>query len=220
MNGHKAGQREPLLSASANYRLGLCLAQEAAELLHHCSDWLTDSERAVLDSLKTEKRRRDWLAGRIAAKRALGEGQPKDIEIANAESGRPYAELPGGRKMNISISHCEAGGLGAAASSVIGVDWEAIRTQTPAVIGYYATAREQESLRSPEDQIRLWTAKEAVFKLLSEELNHDLREIELLAAGKLSLSGQALKRWEKLGRPSIRLDHGVYAGACISVAYI
>ena len=32
---------------------------------------LTESERAVLNGLSVERRRGDWLAGRLAAKRAL-----------------------------------------------------------------------------------------------------------------------------------------------------
>ncbi|MCD6449922.1 MAG: holo-ACP synthase [Thermotogaceae bacterium] len=59
---------------------------------------LTEREKKIFDSLKLEEKKREFLAGRFAAKeaffKALGSGVGKnsflDVSILNAEKGRPF----------------------------------------------------------------------------------------------------------------------------------
>lgn len=62
------------------------------------ADWLHPREQARLDTLKTEKRRQDWLLGRWTAKQLIGEvvaqktGErplPNSIEVSNSAMGDP-----------------------------------------------------------------------------------------------------------------------------------
>lgn len=78
---------------------------------------LTETERAFHDTLQTEKRKLEYIAGRFAAKeafsKAIGTGIGKlsfqDIQILNADTGAPYIEVQGinENKIFVSISHTE-----------------------------------------------------------------------------------------------------------------
>ena len=80
-------------------------------------DWLTDAEREVLEGLRVEKRRVDWMLGRWAAKTAvesaMGRGLP-GLEILAADDGHPVARIADSSVadpcVSLSISH--AGGVG------------------------------------------------------------------------------------------------------------
>jgi holo-[acyl-carrier protein] synthase len=76
---------------------------------------LTEKEKIRLDSLKNERRRIEYLAGRFAAKeacgKALGSGIGKlsfqHIEVLNDEKGAPQMVVKGYENMTffLSISH-------------------------------------------------------------------------------------------------------------------
>ena len=133
-------------------------------------DWLTAAERSRLASLKVEKRRRDWLLGRYAAKRLLvrwmrertGLPVPMSfLEIGTADSGAPEARLcatappvdglPPGRRLPValSISHSGDRALAALASLVpgapplsVGADVERIEPRIEAFAADYFTPEE------------------------------------------------------------------------------
>lgn len=219
---------------SSPYFVELCRSAEADSLLQGELDGLLSPEEiSLFQALKTDKRRKDWLAGRIAAKRALRRAILQEqgaglefgrIEILNKTSGQPYCRLPKEIKApQFSISHCSSGGLcGAAkAGGRIGVDWELLALQTEKIFAYYAHRSERpENNPSAEFQMKLWTAKEAVFKLLGADLGFDLKEIRLpRGCAQLEFHGRALLRWRQLGAPLIKLDHRVEAQTMITVAY-
>src|SRR5687768_8371943 len=75
---------------------------------------LTAEERAQFASLKIDKRRRDWLAGRIAAKRAVQRALGLPLERISvlrsrddATRGRPEPRIAGTAETigHVSISH-------------------------------------------------------------------------------------------------------------------
>ncbi|MBI4386243.1 MAG: 4'-phosphopantetheinyl transferase superfamily protein [Elusimicrobia bacterium] len=85
---------------------------------------LSSPEAVEWKTFKSEKRRREWSAGRLAAKRLVrrrlreqGIARPlADIRIARLESGEPYAVVGRdgrARRYNLSISHSQ--GLAACA---------------------------------------------------------------------------------------------------------
>lgn len=183
---------------------------------------LSLSERAACRALATEKRRVDWLSGRIAAKRALGVRlslPPKDIEVLNEPSGRPYCTQP--NAPCFSITHTSGGGLCAVAAGTgpIGADWETVRPRGPEVLAFYTHESERTAavLASPELQTKLWAAKEAVLKLLGIGLASDPRDVRVLP--ELSLHGSALRHWQELGSPALSLWERTLPDSVIAVAY-
>src|SRR5215472_5275 len=72
-------------------------------------DWLGDSERLVLASLRDARRRADWRLGRWTAKRALGAWlgmAPARFEVLRATDGAPEAWLDGQHSgVSVSLSH-------------------------------------------------------------------------------------------------------------------
>jgi len=183
--------------------------------------FLGAAERSAYARLKTPKRRGDWAAGRLAAKRlvagTLGRGTgPEDlrgVEIRSSESGEPLCE-----HFSISISH--APGVAAAALAPkglrIGVDVEAVASRGRSWLETFAHESElSPGLETdPVSQTALWTMKEAVSKLLGTGLSVDLWDIRFLprgeaeglgalAAAELRLGGRAERAWRDLGAPEI-----------------
>src|SRR4051812_46973334 len=85
------------------YRLAFCPRAEAAAP-EGAADRFSGAEREELAALP-ERRLRDRIAGRLAAKRALAahfdaeygwKPEPRDLEIFNDADGRPVLRLPKG----------------------------------------------------------------------------------------------------------------------------
>ena len=145
---------------------------------------LTDDERATLDAFPLERRRRDWLAGRVAAKRALrAEFRRRHdpvpaygaIAIHNEHDGAPrftIDEMPSlGEQVNISIAHTEGTAIAAVAdteaSGTVGVDIETTRALSLPLISRVLQPAERSRLQTygvHPAPIVLWTVKEAVLK--------------------------------------------------------
>lgn len=225
------------------YDLEICPAREIESLLAEAKTSrpadisrrarLGPAETRAFKTLSSEKRRRDWLAGRLAAKRALarrlsgGAGVPlESLEILSLASGQPCLRAPAAHpEVSFSISHCEAGGLCAVArgSGPIGADWEIIPGQGLAFLPLFVHETESRAaaLASPEDQIRLWTLKEAVLKLLGLGLACDPKDIRRGEPGgpcPLELHGAARRRWTQLGSPPIAWEQFREGPAIITVA--
>ncbi|MBI5242109.1 MAG: 4'-phosphopantetheinyl transferase superfamily protein [Elusimicrobia bacterium] len=223
------------------YRLARAPAHEAAALVERhdaggdISQTLAPEELVRFNELKVPKRRRDWVAGRLAVKRLVSqllaeqgrEVRPNEVAVLNRGDGSPYVvpnirtalvrDVPNQRisdvwygfPIPISLSH---GPLGAVAASLapcsegyIGVDVEAVSERPEAFLSVFAHASERRGLDSPHAQTRLWTLKEAVLKLLSLGLSVDLWDVRFIG-DRLELHGRALSRWEALGSPEILFD--------------
>ena len=212
--------------------LGWCGPREADEIepagLRH---WLHPEELAELEGISGEKRRRDRLAGRLAAKRALcarfadGWGwlaEPADLQIVNDELGRPRLRLPKGAPApapSFSLSHSASGAVAAAAEPgvLVGVDLEEIVPRPKAVLAFAAAPDELTPalLSDPRAQARLWTGKEAVLKLLGLGLDADPRMIEIASDGGVALCGSPDEAWRAIGRPVLRVEY-VDAGTALA----
>jgi phosphopantetheinyl transferase (holo-ACP synthase) len=160
---------------------------------------LTVSERAVLDTLSVERRRRDWLAGRVAAKRALraacrrlGETVPAyaAIEIRNDARGAPRFAIAGrsdlDERLDISIAHSNGTAVAAVvdrlASGTVGVDVEVTKPLSidllKRVLRPEEIARLDAHSNAAPSPLEMWTAKEAAMKA-ARHLCHALRDVEL-----------------------------------------
>lgn len=159
--------------------------------------FLSQEEKRRLAGLRFEKRRKDWLLGRWAAKSLLvrsgfhwAAGRMDEFQICNEESGAPFAaDLAGNRLPGcLSISH-RAGVAFCAYSPVhgacIGADLELIEPKNDVFFEDYLTPAEQDLVRSCSEEQRwlaialIWSAKEAVFKAMGTGLRLDTRKVEI-----------------------------------------
>ena len=155
------------------FETAYCLSSEAAALLHAGSTAalpLSPEESAFCAGLAVPKRRLDWLAGRIAAKRALAayfrqeRGSAPALEelvILNEPDGRPYCPFPGAPVF--SLSHCSLGAVGAAGRDgrLVGADWETLALRDARVLEMFVHESERSAAlgRSALLQTRLWASK-------------------------------------------------------------
>lgn len=156
-----------------------------------------------------EKKRADWLAGRMAAKQVIRDEIQKqgertvpwhDIEIISDEGGRPTFRLlsyEGGmvpERYGLTLSH--TGGLAVAALSLlamdgaVGIDIEQERPYSDEFVRAFLTEREcrlyiDTKMFSP---LLLWCYKEAVLKALGTGLQVHPQALELTfdTGGKLT----------------------------------
>ncbi|MEZ4767670.1 MAG: beta-ketoacyl synthase N-terminal-like domain-containing protein [Caldilineales bacterium] len=154
---------------------------------------LTRSERQVWRGMTgADRRRTDWLLGRVAAKEALAVYlhdvynlplKPADIEISTDERGSPYVTgdwLPA-TDQPIAVTIAHAGGVAVAVAGQvrndgrmpgIGVDLEPVQRQDASFADVAFTRQEQLLLADLGDPqvdkwpLRVWCAKEAVGKAL------------------------------------------------------
>jgi 4'-phosphopantetheinyl transferase len=163
---------------------------------------LSPREEDILAGLAFLPRRRKWLLGRAAAKRLLAELPgtshlaPASLSVLNRPSGEPFVLVAGQGEWPcaISLSHRGEGGLAAVPAVTgqrIGADLETIEPREPALVRQFFTEAEAASVAAASSEARdervarIWSAKEAVLKLVGLGLRLDTRAIEV------SLDGQA-----------------------------
>ena len=155
--------------------------------------YLTEEEERRFLTLRTEKRRDDWLLGRWTAKRLLqtviwernGTSLPLDlITITNDKDGVPAYRLPmDDRNFSISISHSHGRAFVAAIEkpdAPIGADLERIAARPEGFVETYFTTEEQTAvLQCASEELQhtlttaIWSAKEAALKALHLGLSVD-----------------------------------------------
>jgi phosphopantetheinyl transferase (holo-ACP synthase) len=153
-----------------------------------------------------ERRKEDWLAGRVAAKdavrrflweRGAGPLWPIEVEILAGEDGAPEVRAPGGLDLRVSISHKQGRALAMVAEGVDpGVDLETIEPRPPELDRSAFTERERGWLSArPEAErdawrARLWAAKEAAAKRRRTGLGDPRRmEIESMDEAAIDVGG-------------------------------
>lgn len=159
---------------------------------------LTPDERRRWAALPVARRRREWLGGRIAVKRAVqaftgGRSPPLDVTIEadpdGPTRGRPFV-APGrhpdrGRALpSIGITHSGRWALAAAAAGPVGIDVERIRPFSPALrrSAFNAVERARIDRGPPEPDAATalwWTGKEALLKAAGVGVHGHLHAIEL-----------------------------------------
>lgn len=165
------------------------------------ADWLTSEETSYWHSLKTDKRRADWLLGRRAAKQLVTrlvrvgnerDFAPNEISILPHADGWPVVTFPHHHDppvITLSISHSHNRAFCAAtlgANQVLGADIEYIEPRSAAFPDEYFTTLEQQFLSAaPAGQYTIlsnaiWSAKESVFKAIRRGLAEDTRLVSCL----------------------------------------
>jgi phosphopantetheinyl transferase (holo-ACP synthase) len=195
---------------------------------------LNDREREVYNGFALEKRRRDWIAGRLAAKRAVRASVRRSagvtlpyaaITIWNDATGGPRVAVDGDScledDLNVSLAHADGAGVAAVARTAtagsVGVDIEGATSLDPALIRRVMGAREIEALGADGslDPLAIWTAKEAAYKA-SAAVCSALRDVELTwSDGRLTLARIADAR---APRHHLGVRHRTVGGYTMAVA--
>jgi 4'-phosphopantetheinyl transferase len=162
---------------------------------------LTAEETTIFQSLKTEKRRRDWLNGRYTAKRLIQQVfraeknrqlDDTDFAILRKETGAPALSwLNGNGRYPLTLSISHAGDLAFCAVSLeantpLGCDVEQIAPRSDSFIADYFTSEEQTLIEQAPASQRdalvnaVWSGKEAALKALELGLRVDTRAVTCL----------------------------------------
>ncbi len=144
--------------------------------------YLSDIERQKFTSIKFSKRKIEWLAGRIAAKKAALDLLPEDggncawhnLQISADSVGRPFCELVEGdieKIPDVSITHSAGIAAALASSHFCGIDIQEINVTVAKVKSRFASSVEQQILSKANSDFSettllalLWSAKEAARK--------------------------------------------------------
>ena len=164
--------------------------------------FLSDEELLFLNSLRLEKRRLEWQAGRLAAKRLVAVMAKKDMPSIAVAYDPMHRPVCGG--LPVSITH--SGGIAAAAyseSGIIGIDLEIIKPHSLRLAEDYFL-EEEIPCADAENIVMAWTRKEALLKALGLGLTVPAKSINA-ANEKPVFLGKALERYKKLGSPDLKI---------------
>jgi 4'-phosphopantetheinyl transferase len=151
-------------------------------------DSLCPAEREVFAGLVVEKRASDWLAGRIAAKRAVQRMTGlsfRRIAIVADGWGRPEVIAPSEALVFVSISHSGDMAVATAEAEPIGIDIERVEARDRSFEDLVLTATDRSEVaglrgREREDRLtRIWSEKEAYAKLDGRGLRIPFAELEV-----------------------------------------
>lgn len=127
----------------------------------------------TLSSIRTENRKKEWLAVRVLAKELIGE----ELRIDYHANGAPYLS---GRELYISITHTK--GYVAVIFShfqPVGIDIEYIGDRIRKIRSRFLSEEENRSIDAAHETEHLlihWCAKETLFKMMGQEnvdfINH------------------------------------------------
>ena len=185
---------------------------------------LGEKELGFYNNLKIQKRKTEWLGGRLALKKLLAAHTQytfKEMEILTPGGvGKPTV-YAGGKELKIPFSLTHSNGYAVAAiapkDKYIGIDLEKISAR----IGAWKTDFFHPSELTREDDgflTALWTQKEAVVKLLGSGLTVNTLEVRIVN-GTPEFSGHALEIYRALGTPQLTLQTPLLLpGFCFSVA--
>jgi 4'-phosphopantetheinyl transferase len=174
----------------------------AASALETPGTWLAPGEERFAAGLRFPKRRRDWLLGRLAAKRLVqrflaergGEVLLTAITLEREPAGAPLVRVndmavPDIGPGQLSLTHSH--GVAMAALSLtpgtrIGVDLEHVERRSPGFADDFLSDDERCRVRSASagearDRVvtTLWSAKEAAVKALGTGLSVDARRLQV-----------------------------------------
>lgn len=132
--------------------------EELARLFDKGDIMLADAAKRF----KSVKRQQEWLATRAL----LMHTPYKELHILYHSNGKPYLS---DKSMHISISHTQSHVAIAISGEPIGIDIETKSRNALAVSNAFLQPHETEALQGNTDRdkeaLRIWTAKEAAFKL-------------------------------------------------------
>ncbi|WP_025025491.1 4'-phosphopantetheinyl transferase family protein [Caldalkalibacillus mannanilyticus] len=152
--------------------------------------FLHPTELEYFQTLKHERRKKSYLLGRLAAKKAIGElAERKDLSSIHIQSGiftQPIITSPVLQNVQVSIAHSEDYGVAIAfpEEHPMGIDIEEVDEEKKDVLAEQLTESEKQMIKVTdgtdiEKMTVLWTVKEAISKILKTGLMTPLAVYEL-----------------------------------------
>lgn len=188
-----------------NYRYIIVKTDDAPK----AEDFLTPYELKQYQQFTVEKRAKEWLAGRYAAKKLATDFftfPMTRMQVKNAKNGMPVLQVEGGNHLTISITHSGdyAAAAIALADDLIGVDVEKVEDRAEGWAKEYFTEKEL-AVNTPAFLTELWAKKEAILKLLQIGLTIPAKDIEI-TGGEIHFYNKALDIWALKGSPKIAFE--------------
>jgi len=153
-------------------------ATELDALAWDATHYLCGTERERFALLRSNKRKAEFCAGRIAAKRLLMRPQfglaPSSFEIERTSSGAPrlcFGDESHKRAPHLSITHSAGFAVVVAAPFPVGIDLEQVEPRPDSFIQYFLCDAERSrvaGLASEQRDVavnRFWSSKEAISKV-------------------------------------------------------
>lgn len=178
------------------YSLAECGLRTQSDLPDVVSMWLTAEERRELARFRSPDRARSWVAGRVAAKRLLGEFRfaspmvPTALTIVSRDhAGRgvaPVLFVSGeAQSCSLSISHSNRGvlvGVSFSPGARLGVDLVLPGPERAGFRRLWFSECEEHQMRLADGHLSsmvLWAAKEAAYKASGDGRPFVPREFEI-----------------------------------------
>lgn len=192
MSGLPLVQRLALAREEGTDAAALALWREPDELVAHDLE-LHPHELERLPAMRHAGRRRDFALGRHLARRAVtelvGAHDARSSPIPAGVFGQPVLTGPAAPHLDVSIGHT-IGLVGAVAfprTHPVGLDIERLDAERCATISTHVSAQERAligalGLDELEALTRLWTAKEALSKVLRTGLTLELEQYAIASA--------------------------------------
>ncbi|NLO92116.1 MAG: 4'-phosphopantetheinyl transferase superfamily protein [Elusimicrobia bacterium] len=191
---------------------------------------LSAEEKERYASFKIEKRRREWLGGRMALKQAVQKHHntlfghlPQALITARPdEKGKPRLYIDGQLSaIPVSISHSSeyaAAAVGLKEGMALGMDLEKIEERPVSWVKEVFHPAELTSLE-PEFLTAIWTKKEAALKALGIGLNASFWDVRF-RSDSAEFYGSALPAWHGIGSKTIlTATYGKPKGYIMSIAF-
>ncbi|SFE51849.1 4'-phosphopantetheinyl transferase superfamily protein [Chitinophaga sp. CF118] len=176
-----------------NFNAGFCIIKQELPDLINKIQLLHQDERNYFDTLLFDKRKADYLLGRIASKKAIGELTKEEnmdsISIGFGIFQFPVVKSSVNRNIQVSISHCDNLGIALAfpEEHPLGVDIEKLDNNKIDVMRSQVCANEFDLISSsdlclPTGYTVIWTIRESLSKIFRTGLTMDnkLAEIKTL----------------------------------------
>ncbi|SHO44493.1 MBL fold metallo-hydrolase [Anaerocolumna xylanovorans] len=157
---------------------------------HSLNYYLSNKEKAELESIAFEKRRKEFVLGKQVSKKAISmlsvQNEFADISIEHGIFHQPIVKLGTNENIQISLSHCNKYIVAIAfnESFPCAIDIEAVVPKNGEIIHSQLTEDEKNFLVKFENEKAmmytvLWTAKEAISKILKTGLTSELNLYEI-----------------------------------------
>jgi len=206
-----AGLIESFGELPAGIDAELVRADELALLERDADGYLTTAELERRAGFRSDRRRRTFTLGRVAARsllsRRLGRS-PSQIELVVAADG---AVDVGGCGLHLSISHTDEAALAVVSETPVGVDIEPLRQRVDDLFAYVLHPDEYPTLHDADDPnsvaLRAWVVKESVLKGMRLGLRHSPKDIRLTfessGSGRARLSDGVEWRFRQVERDGL-----------------
>lgn len=162
-----------LCRGTAHFSVAPIKASTREELLREAKARLTSDEYDTLETIRSEKRGAEFLAGRIAAKRVL-KSSPFDVRgnpsVRRSPNGAP--DIEGYPQIRVSISHTGSYAVAVVADSRVGIDLERDEVRPNCLFDYFYSEAEKQAIFKLTGSAKtrfanqLWCRKEAASKVV------------------------------------------------------